>query len=64
MELSQGLIGFVQYFTGLPVVLVGLHMAGACAVWLATLAVADGLRRPTVAPIEAPTSPAVALAST
>ncbi len=27
--LVQGLIGFVQYFTGLPVVLVGLHLFGA-----------------------------------
>jgi heme a synthase len=35
--LAQGLIGFVQYFTGLPVILVGAHVAGACAVWLATL---------------------------
>ena len=35
--LAQGLIGFVQYFTGLPVILVGAHLAGACAVWLATL---------------------------
>jgi cytochrome c oxidase assembly protein subunit 15 len=38
ISLAQGLIGFVQYFTHLPVVLVGLHMAGACAVWLGTLA--------------------------
>lgn len=37
--LGQGLIGFVQYFTHLPVVLVGAHMAGSCLVWLATLAV-------------------------
>ena len=35
--LAQGLIGFVQYFTGLPVILVGAHLAGACAVWIATL---------------------------
>ena len=34
---AQGLIGFVQYLTNLPAVLVGAHMAGACAVWLATL---------------------------
>lgn len=27
--LAQGLIGFVQYFTGLPVVLVALHLLGA-----------------------------------
>ncbi|GIF72695.1 COX15/CtaA family protein [Asanoa siamensis] len=39
VELSQGVIGFVQYFTGLPEILVGLHMLGACLVWLATLAV-------------------------
>ena len=29
VELAQGLIGFVQYFTDLPIVLVGLHMLGA-----------------------------------
>ncbi len=29
VELAQGLIGFVQYFTGLPIVLVGLHMLGS-----------------------------------
>jgi cytochrome c oxidase assembly protein subunit 15 len=37
VELAQGAIGFTQYFTHLPVLLVGLHMAGACAVWIATL---------------------------
>jgi cytochrome c oxidase assembly protein subunit 15 len=35
--LAQGLVGVIQYATGLPAVVVGLHMAGACAVWLATL---------------------------
>ena len=39
VELSQGVVGFVQYFTHLPILLVGLHMAGAAAVWLAVLAV-------------------------
>ena len=29
VELVQGVIGYVQYFTGLPVLLVGLHMLGA-----------------------------------
>lgn len=37
--LAQGLVGFVQYFTHLPAPLVAAHMAGACAVWVATLAV-------------------------
>ncbi|GIJ38974.1 COX15/CtaA family protein [Micromonospora andamanensis] len=39
VELGQGVIGFVQYFTNLPALLVGLHMLGSCLVWLATLAV-------------------------
>ncbi|GIH05082.1 cytochrome b561 [Rhizocola hellebori] len=46
VSLAQGAIGFVQYFTGLPWVLVGFHLAGACAVWLATL----GVHRTTAAP--------------
>lgn len=29
LELAQGVVGFVQYFTGLPVVLVGLHLLGS-----------------------------------
>jgi cytochrome c oxidase assembly protein subunit 15 len=37
VELGQGVVGFVQYFTHLPELVVGLHMAGACLVWLATL---------------------------
>ncbi len=32
VELAQGAIGFVQYFTGLPEILVGLHMFGAALV--------------------------------
>lgn len=31
-ELAQGTIGFVQYFTDLPVVLVGFHMLGAALI--------------------------------
>jgi cytochrome c oxidase assembly protein subunit 15 len=37
VELSQGVIGFVQYFTGLPWAVVIAHMLGACLVWTATL---------------------------
>ena len=32
VEVAQGSIGFVQYFTDLPVVLVGFHMLGAAAI--------------------------------
>ena len=47
VELAQGLIGYVQYFTPVPAVLVGFHMLGACLVWLAALAVlAHTLRQP------------------
>jgi cytochrome c oxidase assembly protein subunit 15 len=35
--LAQGLVGYVQYFTGLPEVLVGVHLLGACLVWVAAL---------------------------
>ena len=34
VSLLQGLIGYVQYFTGLPVVLVALHLLGATLVWV------------------------------
>ena len=44
VELAQGLIGFVQYFTNLPVLLVGFHMLGSALVWIATLALARSLR--------------------
>ncbi|MCX4232751.1 COX15/CtaA family protein [Streptomyces ortus] len=42
--LAQGAIGYVQYFTDLPEVLVGLHMFGSCLVWIATLRVLLALR--------------------
>jgi cytochrome c oxidase assembly protein subunit 15 len=42
IELAQGLIGFVQYFTHIPAILVGFHMLGACLVWLAALRVFAG----------------------
>jgi cytochrome c oxidase assembly protein subunit 15 len=42
--LAQGLIGYVQYFTDLPEVLVGLHMVGSCLVWIGVLRVLLSLR--------------------
>ena len=55
IELAQGLIGFVQYFTNLPVLLVGAHMLGACLVWVGTLSVLWSLReRPHHQPPAAP----------
>jgi cytochrome c oxidase assembly protein subunit 15 len=37
VELAQGVIGYTQYFLHVPPLLVGFHMFGACAVWLAVL---------------------------
>ncbi|MGW0907728.1 COX15/CtaA family protein [Streptomyces sp. NPDC002853] len=42
--LAQGAIGYVQYFTDLPEVLVGLHMFGSCVVWIAVMRVLLSLR--------------------
>ena len=33
IALVQGFIGYAQYFTGLPWLLVAIHMLGACLVW-------------------------------
>jgi cytochrome c oxidase assembly protein subunit 15 len=34
---AQAALGYVQYFTGVPALLVGFHIAGATAVWVAVL---------------------------
>jgi cytochrome c oxidase assembly protein subunit 15 len=44
VELAQGLVGFVQYFTDLPVLLVGLHVLGAALVSATVTWVQLGLR--------------------
>jgi len=37
VALAQGLIGYVQYFTGLPWVLVMFHVLGATLLWIAVI---------------------------
>jgi cytochrome c oxidase assembly protein subunit 15 len=34
---GQAIVGYVQYFAGVPVLLVALHVLGAVCVWVATL---------------------------
>ncbi len=46
---AQGTIGFVQYFTDLPIVLVGFHMLGAALVSAAVTWVLLSVREPVVA---------------
>jgi heme a synthase len=40
---AQGIVGYVQYFNDIPAFLVGVHVAGATAVWSATLVLYLGL---------------------
>ena len=40
LALVQGLIGYVQYFSGIPVLLVAIHVAVSVAVWLSALSLA------------------------
>ncbi|WP_234328108.1 COX15/CtaA family protein [Streptomyces sp. NRRL S-37] len=42
--LAQGAVGYVQYFTDLPEVLVGLHMFGSSVMWIWVLLVLLSLR--------------------
>ncbi len=44
VEAGQAVIGWTQYFTALPVVLVGAHLAGACLVLVAAVRVVLSLR--------------------
>ncbi|MFC9223965.1 heme A synthase [Streptomyces hygroscopicus] len=52
--LLQGVVGYVQYFTHLPEVIVGIHMLGSCLVWIATLRVLLGQRERAALPVGAP----------
>lgn len=53
--MCQGAIGYTQYFTDLPEVLVGMHMFGSAVVWIAVLRVLLALReRPETAVADLP----------
>ncbi|MFD9125099.1 heme A synthase [Kitasatospora sp. NPDC059571] len=52
--LLQGVLGFVQYFTDAPELMVGLHMLGAALVWGAALRVPLALRTRAPLPAAAP----------
>jgi heme a synthase len=47
---AQAAIGYWQYFTGVPALLVGFHVFGAACVWIAVLRAWLALRPPVVAP--------------
>ncbi|MGI9023073.1 MAG: COX15/CtaA family protein [Acidimicrobiales bacterium] len=50
VSVAQAGVGWVQYFTGVPVVLVGVHIAGATAVWAAAVQFLLGFSAPAGAP--------------
>jgi cytochrome c oxidase assembly protein subunit 15 len=61
VELAQGLIGFVQYFTHLPVVLVLVHMLGAVLITAYAARLVWSVRGPaSELPLDAPQLPAAA----
>ncbi|MEU2250709.1 COX15/CtaA family protein [Streptomyces sp. NPDC019224] len=47
--LAQGIVGYVQYFTDTPEILVGVHMLGSCLVWIGVVRVLLSLRERPVA---------------
>ncbi|WP_329467767.1 COX15/CtaA family protein [Streptomyces sp. NBC_01431] len=61
--MAQGVIGYVQYFTKTPEILVGLHMFGSCLVWVAVLRVLLALRERPEATVELPAPADAALTS-
>lgn len=46
----QAGVGYTQYFTGVPALLVGIHVLGAASVWIAVLRVRLGLSEPITEP--------------
>ncbi len=58
---AQAAVGYIQYFNDIPAVLVGVHIAGATAVWSAVVALYLGcFERTVAAPTPARDSPLLA----
>lgn len=61
VELLQGVIGYTQYFMGVPAFLVGMHVLGSTLVWIFTLRVVTATR--TRGPLPVSPSPTLAAAT-
>ena len=59
---AQGAIGYTQYFTDVPALLVGFHVAGATALWISVLSFHLGLFAWRPEPALVPVAPSVARA--
>jgi heme a synthase len=61
VQLAQGLVGYVQYFTDLPIALVLLHMLGAVLITAFTARLVWSVRGPaSERPLSPATEPATA----
>ena len=58
VAIAQAAVGYTQYLTGVPALLVGVHIAGAVAVWVAVLRFHLGLSTVTE-PVETTANPGV-----
>ncbi|HYU40356.1 MAG TPA: COX15/CtaA family protein [Acidimicrobiia bacterium] len=59
---AQAGVGYAQYFTGIPALLVGIHVGGATALWAATVWFALGVTERRAAETVADVTPAPVLA--
>ncbi|HWH33805.1 MAG TPA: COX15/CtaA family protein [Acidimicrobiales bacterium] len=59
---AQAAVGYTQYFTGVPVVLVGFHILGAITVWVAVVHLNLVVSQPAPAPAGEPIGEATAAA--
>ena len=53
ISLAQGAIGYIQYFTGIPEIIVAAHLLGATLVWIASWRIRLGL---TTSPVRSQSS--------
>jgi cytochrome c oxidase assembly protein subunit 15 len=59
LVVAQGAIGYIQYFDDIPAFLVGIHVAGAAAVWTATMMLLPGMHEHGPSAAAAPTDASV-----
>jgi cytochrome c oxidase assembly protein subunit 15 len=57
VAVAQSVVGYVQYFTGVPPLLVGVHIAGAVTLWVAVLRFHLGLWNAERGQVPLPASP-------
>ncbi len=55
---AQAAVGYTQYFTGVPALLVGVHVLGAVVVWTAVVSLNLAVSAPVATPPVGPPPPA------